>query len=744
MARTTPVNSGYMIINGAGTGPNGSRIDVWIEYKVTDQSIENNTSTIRAYLYAARKSDASSNTWGSNGRQGTVTIDSNQSTVSTGGYDFRDTTARLMASHERTVTHNDDGTKQINISGAFTTSSSWISGGSVSGTVTLSTIARASDFTMPESVTLGQSATVTVTPKSSGFLHDVWYSIYSDQYGVAMNEQTREGVFTPPLNIANSMPGKTREWATMFVDTWVGAIGTGGTMIGRKSKIFYLDVPPSIVPSISNIALSERESAIQTQFGCYVQGKSRLHVDVTAAGAYHSTISSYQTGTNGQTFSTASFDTDLLSTVGTNNVTVTVSDSRGRNATETVQYSVVEYHSPMLSSVTAQRCVSDGTPQDDGTYLVVDVQGKISPVNNHNTRGLIIKYKKTGDEEFASHVVELNSYTINTQQIISGFDVNYTYDVVVELTDYFKTEQRNISIPTEKTILDFNAAGDGMAIGKVSEGTGLDIAWDTHFRGNMIFEPHNGLLTYGRLPLIAEGGDLNHFKTPGQWSTGTNAYAATLQNSPSEIGGKLTISYGFSPIGTQWADGYIVQTYETWNAKIFKRCWDDYSKEWTAWEQLVTASMVAPIGSIVIWSAATAPTGWMLCRHQAISRTEYSELFSLIGTQYGGGDGSTTFNLPGLNGRIPVGQDPNDSDFNVVGVWSGEKAHTLTIGEIPPHAHSMNVDVNTSYHTDASNIMKYAGWDNNFNEFGVESTGGGQAHNNMPPYLVLNYIIRVK
>ena len=67
MARTTPVHSGYTIINGAGTGPNGDRIDVWIEYLVHSQSIELNRSRVIAFFYAALRPGKSSDTWGSSG-----------------------------------------------------------------------------------------------------------------------------------------------------------------------------------------------------------------------------------------------------------------------------------------------------------------------------------------------------------------------------------------------------------------------------------------------------------------------------------------------------------------------------------------------------------------------------------------------------------------------------------------------------------------------------------------------------
>lgn len=95
-------------------------------------------------------------------------------------------------------------------------------------------------------------------------------------------------------------------------------------------------------------------------------------------------------------------------------------------------------------------------------------------------------------------------------------------------------------------------------------------------------------------------------------------------------------------------------------------------------------------GAITMWSTATAPDGWLLCNGGAVSRVDYETLFTVIGTTYGGGDGSTTFNLPNLKGRTPVGLDGGDGSFNSLGKTGGEKTHTLTISEMPSHTHTQN------------------------------------------------------
>lgn len=97
-----------------------------------------------------------------------------------------------------------------------------------------------------------------------------------------------------------------------------------------------------------------------------------------------------------------------------------------------------------------------------------------------------------------------------------------------------------------------------------------------------------------------------------------------------------------------------------------------------------------PAGSITAYAGSVAPEGWLFCDGAAVSRTTHSALFNVIGITYGSGDGSSTFNLPNLRGRIPVGLDASLVEFDTLGEVGGEKAHTLTASEMPSHSHSMN------------------------------------------------------
>jgi microcystin-dependent protein len=154
-------------------------------------------------------------------------------------------------------------------------------------------------------------------------------------------------------------------------------------------------------------------------------------------------------------------------------------------------------------------------------------------------------------------------------------------------------------------------------------------------------------------------------------------------------------------------------------------------------------SVINPTGTVLTYAGSSTPTGYLLCDGNAVSRSTYSALFAVIGTTYGAGDNSTTFNLPNLKGKVPAGRDSADTSFDNLGKTGGAKTHTLTVDEMPSHNHRKA----TKYTTGTTNFTDPQSWPRVdatsvvANLF-TDNTGGGQAHNNLQPYIVLNYIIK--
>jgi len=149
------------------------------------------------------------------------------------------------------------------------------------------------------------------------------------------------------------------------------------------------------------------------------------------------------------------------------------------------------------------------------------------------------------------------------------------------------------------------------------------------------------------------------------------------------------------------------------------------------------------VGEIRMFAGNFAPVGWAFCQGQIMAISENETLFNLIGTLYGG-DGQSTFALPNLSSRIPIHTGPGF----LIGQQGGEESVTLTVSQIPAHSHLPLADANQGGSTDPTNNA-YAGAPvyvatapSTLLKAGtIQNAGGSQPHDNMVPFLVVNFII---
>ena len=174
-----------------------------------------------------------------------------------------------------------------------------------------------------------------------------------------------------------------------------------------------------------------------------------------------------------------------------------------------------------------------------------------------------------------------------------------------------------------------------------------------------------------------------------------------------------------------------------------------YNEEEAKWQVIggaITGDTL-PIGTIIAYGSYNVPTGWLGCNGQAISRTIYAKLFSIIGTYFGEGNGSTTFNVPNLNNySTPIGYvyGEEQSERGHIGATGGAETHTMTIYELTPHTHNFNRTWGGASVQDNSEKKVQAGYgDSSYWADGItESAGEGDPFSLMQPYVTTNYIIK--
>ncbi len=149
------------------------------------------------------------------------------------------------------------------------------------------------------------------------------------------------------------------------------------------------------------------------------------------------------------------------------------------------------------------------------------------------------------------------------------------------------------------------------------------------------------------------------------------------------------------------------------------------------------------VGEIKMFAGVTAPSGWLACDGSAVSRTAYSALFNVIGTTFGAGDGATTFSLPDMRGRVPVGVGTGTGLTNrALAAIGGEENHALSNAEMPVHNHGGTAGGGPFATPYPAGTWPTTGGGAEAANPTIPNDGGGAAHNNMQPFLAINFIIR--
>lgn len=651
-------------------------------WTLASQSIENNTSTVnwKMDLVAIGASGAITS---SVKKAWTVTVNGTTYT-GTAVTGISGNTTKTLASGSTVIGHNDDGTKTFTFSfkqvfKGLVFDGVNVSDKSGSGSGTLPTIARASQpscITWPEHTqnvgNFGTEISIHMNRKASTFTHTVRYKFGSQSDTIATGVTTGT-TWVIPLTLMNLIPNSTSGSGTIYVDTY-----SGSTKVGTKSCGFTATVPTSVKPTVT-LAL-EDVTGNDDIYGSPVQRLSSIKVTATGKSAYSSPIQSYTITANGATYTDAEITTDVLTASGTSRVTVTVKDSRGRSGSTYYDMNVQAYNFPTASKLTVHRCDEDGNEDEQGDYVKATVSAAITSLNSKNTAAYTLKYKKSSATSWTTVTLTAlaGTYAPTNKTHVFAADSNSSYEVEFIATDRHGSASRTTSVSTAFTLINWGANGTSMAVGKVAEKSdAIELGLRTYDQYGMHLS--NGMSLYG--------GSAN----PIDADTTTEHLILTTVNTPTT---------GLWYVETVFYSTKLVTSDRRQTAMPYRRGGATYSRyytagAWSAWESDALAAW--PVGSVYI----------------AYNHTDPGTLFGGTWTRI-----TNAFLWATTSG-------------GTIGQTGGEQTVTLTVDQLPSHSHG-------SVYSQHATGTKDKAWYNTSGSsvaYGAVATGGGEAHNNMPPYI---------
>jgi hypothetical protein len=524
----------------------------WIEAIVNSQNTSNNTSNVTVRVWCKR-TNSGYTTYGS----GTAycTIEGTQYTDAITTSETITSTPRKVLEKTVTVTHASDGTETLTMTADI--SHSAFDGYAGTWNYGLPTIARATDPTVYyDSLDFGNTQTIYTYRASSSFTHTLRYKIGTTTGTIATGVETAH-YWAVPESLMTVIPNKTS--ATMFVycDTY-----NGSTFIGTESVQFEVTVPSSVTPTFSTITHSENVSAVSAVTSSYVQNKSRLNLAISgAAGAYGSTIESYEINFDGVQYSASSVVSNVVKNYGTLTITGKITDSRGRSQTKTVNVSVLQYSPPRISQFTVARATSGGVASDTGTYANVNRAGFWDTLGGTNNLTIKIKSKlRSSATWIEKSSVVATTGNFSSSVTVGTYPLTESHDFMVEVTDSFST---TIALTVLSTgLVTMSWSSDGVGIGKVWEQGALDVEGNSYFNGEMTVTGGanvSGNVNVGGYldvdgALYANSGSIYGFQPSdvGLASTNVYAYCTSVQNFPGSTTTKVNFQGEVSDDGGEF------------------------------------------------------------------------------------------------------------------------------------------------------------------------------------------------
>lgn len=338
-----------------------------------------------------------------------------------------------------------------------------------------SSIPRISDASLSaDTISLGEELTINTNRKSSTLTHRVYYSIGSTGDTLLASGVEDSYTWTVPKSLANQIPNADNGAVVIKVVTY----SANGNEIGAKLLNLKVTIPttPEFQPKITNVSLQEMGN-VPSSLGFFIQGVSKIKGNISASGAYSSSITSYSVNFNNERFSESSFTSQIITSVNPT-LSVTVKDSRGRIATYTTTVTVLEYKSPSINSFKSYRNISDPSMID------ITLNCTIYKLQNKNTKNITFYYKKTtGNENYNSVSIDVNNLNVvesenvvtysGTVTVVTNADPDLSYYSYLKVVDLFKNVPSiNSYINTSFRLINISKDRRAFAVGKLHEKKG--------------------------------------------------------------------------------------------------------------------------------------------------------------------------------------------------------------------------------------------------------------------------------
>ena len=470
--------------NHVSCGYNGHyHLYMTITQNKRDASTNQSNVTVKMYAqsdsssYGAYNLDESGNTV-------KMTVNGKQVVNKTMAMDFRNKATVQLASWTGAISHGSDGSKKLDCSGSFSISgSSYLSGGSVSCSIQLESIPRATKPTLSSSsVTLGNAVTINISPAVSSWTHNIYYRIGTGSWTRFATEVKANYSWTVPLSIANSYPSSTNGTITIGLNTYNGSTQIGGT----QTVNLNISIPASIVPSVSSVSVAETTGGLSS-YG-YVQYKSKLKIVASVSGSYSSSIKSYNYYIGSQSYSSLGNTYTMGEEVrdsGNVTITVVVTDSRGRTAQNSTSINVLGYSIPQIWQMDCIRCGdSSGSYNTNGGFLKVTMGFSIAALNNKNGASYKLEYSLWGANSWST-LASGSTYNYSDSYVSSSAILNSanSYNIRLTVADNFTNTVFVRDVGTVTTLMSYIVKKFAFAIGKAAEVANIfDVALETIFR----------------------------------------------------------------------------------------------------------------------------------------------------------------------------------------------------------------------------------------------------------------------